>query len=219
MQGAQVQSLVGKPRSPKPHAKKKKRCLICLEYLGWTVALSRCDSWGTGLAVKVVFRKSLSRRSGYLPCFLGMNSLSEFLEPSIWAWFLIYQMGSLVRGTETYREIKPLMVKGSEEWVMESQPQSEGCRWQPRGIKSQKRECSKIQLWTLPSLSGLQCCKWYKGPCAKQGKSVAKSGHLKISTHTQDSLFCSCQSLPKLFILPNYTLPLLKALPVTLRRT
>ena len=133
-----------------------------------------------------------------------MNSLSEFLEPSIWAWFLIYQIGILVRGTETYREIKPLIMKGSEEWVMESQPQSEGCRWQPRGIKSQKRECSKIQLW-LPFLdfsaaSDTKDLVWNKGsllPRVGTWKSAltprtlssAHVNHCQSSSYSQIILF------------------------------
>ena len=42
--------------------------------------------------------------------------------------FLPTRWESWVRGTETYREIKTPMMKGWEEWVMESQPELGGYR-------------------------------------------------------------------------------------------
>lgn len=105
------------------------------------------------------------------------------------------------------------VMEGWKEWVKESQTLAGASdSLDVLKIEREKMERSSLNSF-LPFWS--QCCKGYKGPCVEDGKSVAKSVHLKISTDAQDRHLCSCQSLPHLLTLPNCASPLLQA-PVLL---
>lgn len=76
------------------------------------------------------------------------------------------------------------VMEGWKEWVKESQTLAGASdSLDVLKIEREKMERSSLNSF-LPFWS--QCCKGYKGPCVEDGKSVAKSVHLKISTDAQD---------------------------------